>query len=72
MKRNQSVFFIMRIRYASHATISFDGWNEVSMKIEHDSKGMRGVIFLIDYSRKERTSTDASEVIWVILLSGSR
>jgi hypothetical protein len=46
MRRNPGVFVKGRIRHADHATITLNGWHQVLMNTEAQSKAMKSVAFL--------------------------
>lgn len=46
MRRNPGVYVKGRIRHADHATITLNGWHQVLMNTEGQSKAMRNVAFL--------------------------
>jgi hypothetical protein len=46
MRRNPGVYVKGRIRYPDHATITLNGWHQVVMNTENQSKAMRNVAFL--------------------------
>lgn len=46
MRRNPGVFVRGRIRHPDHATISLQGWHQVLMNTENESRAMRNVAFL--------------------------
>jgi hypothetical protein len=46
MRRNAGVYVRGRIRHPDHATISLNGWHQVVMNTEGQSKAMRNVSFL--------------------------
>ena len=46
IRRNPGVYVKGRIRHADHATISLNGWHQVVMNTESQSKAMRNVAFL--------------------------
>jgi hypothetical protein len=46
MRRNPGVFVKGRIRHADHATIMLNGWHQVLMNTEAQSKAMKNVAFL--------------------------
>lgn len=46
MQRNPGVYVKGRIRHADHATITLNGWHQVLMNTEGQSKAMRNVAFL--------------------------
>ena len=46
MRRNPGVYVKGRIRHADHATITLNGWHQVLMNTESQSKAMRNVAFL--------------------------
>lgn len=46
MRRNMNVFVKGRVRHADHATIFLNGWHQVLINTESESKAMRNVAFL--------------------------
>jgi hypothetical protein len=46
MRRNPGVYVKGRIRHADHATITLNGWHQVVMNTESQSKAMKDVAFL--------------------------
>ena len=46
MRRNPGVYVKGRIRHADHATITLNGWHQVLMNTEGQSKAMKNVAFL--------------------------
>ena len=46
MRRNPAAFVKGRDRHADHATITLNGWHQVVMNTEGQSKAMRNVAFL--------------------------
>jgi hypothetical protein len=46
MRRNPGVYVKGRVRHADHATITLNGWHQVVMNTEGQSKAMRNVAFL--------------------------
>jgi hypothetical protein len=46
MRRNPRVYVKGRVRHADHATIMLDGWHQVIMNTEAQSKALRNVAFL--------------------------
>ena len=46
MRRNPEVYVKGRIRHADHATITLNGWHQVLMNTESQSKAMKNVAFL--------------------------
>lgn len=46
MRRNPGVYVKGRVRHADHATITLNGWHQVLMNTEGQSKAMRNVAFL--------------------------
>src|SRR5436305_1765572 len=46
MRRNPGVYVKGRIRHADHATITLNGWHQVLMNTEGQSKAMQNVAFL--------------------------
>lgn len=46
MRRNMNLFVKGRVRHADHATIILNGWHQVLMNTESESKAMRNVAFL--------------------------
>ena len=46
MRRNPGVYVRGRVRHADHATITLNGWHQVVMNTEGQSKAMRNVAFL--------------------------
>ena len=46
MRRNPGVYVRGRIRHPDHATISLQGWHQVLMNTESESRAMRNVAFL--------------------------
>lgn len=46
MRRNPGVYVRGRVRHADHATIALNGWHQVVMNTEGESKAMRNVAFL--------------------------
>lgn len=46
MRRNPGVYVRGRIRHPDHATITLQGWHQVLMNTENESRAMRNVAFL--------------------------
>jgi hypothetical protein len=46
MRRNPGVFVRGRVRHPDHATITLQGWHQVVMNTENESRAMRNVAFL--------------------------
>jgi hypothetical protein len=46
MRRNPGVYVRGRIRHPDHATITLQGWHQVVMNTENESRAMRNVAFL--------------------------
>ena len=46
MRRNPGVYVKGRVRHADHATITLNGWHQVVMSTEGQSRAMRNVAFL--------------------------
>ncbi len=46
MQRNPGVYVRGRIRHSDHATVTLQGWHQVVMNTENESRAMRNVAFL--------------------------
>ncbi len=46
MRRNPGVFVRGRVRHPDHATITLQGWHQVVMNTENESRAMRNIAFL--------------------------